>query len=467
MKEDLIERLVETFKEETKKQSDTLEGVKDYKIEEFFKRNNPKNGYHSVDASIVFDTFTLKLEYKINVSMLIPKSIIEIRFMFEDGKLPVEYSIYDLFNIIDLKNFKCYTFASVTSEKKVIEIIKKLIKVFLKYRNKIEELSTNLDKIATLEQDIKEKIKLILNEDVFDTRDAFYLMNMLEIYYALDVARFTSESYDGYICYLKGNYKKAIKKYSKLKEKVTKYEKRLIEYMKDNAEKENISQDMNTTIEANSLKNTKMVLIPMFIGWIVLTPVWCVVYYIIFKIAFEIFTRGTIYSGGSEVFMLFMPAFITAIINSYFIRKFVYKILYKKDYDKIIALDEIENKHIDGFMSKLFQFIIASCIVTTILMANTNISFYEEYFNNNLEFTKLKGENISYMDVNSVYKAYARINDFGQTIEYPTYVIVLNDGRKIDLYFDMDFEEVKKNIIPIFENKNIEIKEIDFVENIK
>lgn len=464
MKEDLIKRLVDSFKQEAEKYSNELNGVVNFNCEDFFKKNNPEKGYHSVDASIIFKEFTLKLEYKVNVSMLIPKSTVEIRFMFENGKLPVEYSIYDLFNIIDKNNFNCYTFPYVTSESKMKEVLKYLVDTFSKYRDKIEELAIDKQKIEKLEQDIKDKIDVLLNEKVFESRDAFYLMHMLELYYTIDISRFTTECY---LDYTSGKYKKAIKKYSKLGNKITIYEQRLVEHMKSSDIITPMEAELNTFNEARKLKNAKMELLPMFISWLVLTPFWCIVYDILFYIALYFLSKEAIYIGGADAFMLFMPAFTTAIINSFFIRKIVYKIFFKKNYNKIIALDEIENSgKVTNMMLKLFQFTIAMGIVFSILIANTNIAFYEDNFKNNLDFLNIEGETISYQDVESVYKTNKIKNNFGQIVNKSTYVIVLKDERKINLYYHMQLEDIEENIIPIFKNHNIEIREIELENNI-
>ena len=373
MKEDLIKVLVEKFKTATEKYSNELEGVVNYKCEEFFRKNNPEKGYHSIDANIIFKNFVLKLEYKINISALIPKSTIEMRFMLENGKLPVEFSIYDLLNIMDENNFKCYTFGYVTSESKLEQVLKYLVDTFKQYKAQIEEISENSDKIATLERDVEDKIKIFLNEDIFKSRDAFYLMHMLELYYVIDVSRFTMDSY---IDYTTGKYKRAIKRYGKLKDKLTSYEKRLVEYIKTTEVQKPVEDNMNTLVEAKNLKNIKTELLPMYLSWIILTPMWCIIYYLVYYIALYFLSKNAIYITGSWAYAIFLPAFMTAIINSYFTRNTTYKLLFKKKYNEIKALDEIENGgKIESVMSKLFQFIIAIGLFFSILAANTNISF--------------------------------------------------------------------------------------------
>jgi len=467
MKEDLMKKLVETFKTETEKYSNELEGVVNFKYDEFFRKNNPAKGYHSIDANIMFKNFVLKLEYKINVSVLIPKSTIAMRFMFENGKLPLEFSIYDILNLIDKDNFKCYTFGYVTTEEKMRQVLKYLVDTFKEYKDKIEQVTESREKISEIEKDTEDKIKLFLNEDIFKSRDAFYLMHMLELYYIIDVSRFTI---DAYIDYTVGKYSKSIKKYNKLKGKLTGYEKRLVEYINKNINQMHvpIEQEMNTLVQAKKLKNIKTELLPMYLSWLVLTPVWCIIYDLVYYIATYFLYKEAVYITGSFPFAIFLPAFMTAIIHSYFTRSTVYKLLFRKKYNDIKALDEIENGgKVEKVMAKLFQFIIAASLVFSVLIANTNIAFYDEYFKDNLDLLSIKGTSYNYQDVYCVYKAGGITNDFGQVVNNPTYVIAIKGGEQINLYYDVEYEEAKNNIIPIFEKHNIEIREIDLVDNIE
>ncbi len=464
MKEDLIKRLVETFKQETEKYSNLLEGVINYRVEEYFKKNNPEKGYHSVGAWIIFKKFVLKLDYKINVSMLIPKSTIEMRFLFEDGKLPVEYSIYDLFDIVDNNNFKCYTFPYVTSETKMIEVLNYLVETFLKYKDKIQDISKSAEQIAMLEKIVDEKTTLLLDEKIFESKNILHLMRMLELYYVLDISRFTME---GYLDYINGKYKKSIKKYNKLGNKLTVYEKKLIAYIEDNNIEIPVEGKLNTMQQARRLKTAKIELLPMILSWIALIPIWYIVYSLVFYISLHYIAKGAIYVGGADAFMVFMPAFLTAIVSAFFTRRGVYKLMFKKDYTTIVALDEIENgEKTYTIMAKLLQFVIALGLVISVLAANTNISFYENGFKDNLNFLNIKGETILYENVDCVYSAKAITNDFGEIINLPTYVISLNNGKKIDLFYYMEFDEIKQNIIPILEKNNVPIIDIDMLENV-
>ena len=199
MKGNIIEKLVETFKVETEKQKDSIGEVFNYHIDTYYRKNNPEKGYHSLDANYYFGSYTLRLEYKINVSMIIPRSTLVMRFMFEEGKYPVEYSIYDLLNIIDKDKFNTYTIASITTKDEMKEGIKYLLDTFIKYKERIDELVNNTEKKSKIENDIDDNIFLLLNDRVFKSRDVDYLTNILELYYVVDTSRYTCSAYNEYV----------------------------------------------------------------------------------------------------------------------------------------------------------------------------------------------------------------------------------------------------------------------------
>ncbi len=467
MKEDLIKKLVDTFKVEAEKYSNQLEGVVNYKCEEFFRKNNPAKGYHSVDASIMFKNFVLKLEYKINISALLPKSTIEMRFMFENGKLPVEFSIYDLLNVIQPNDFKCYTFSYITTEYKMKEVLEYLVDTFRGYKEEIEKTSQNAENIKVLENLVEEKIKLFLREDILKSRNAFYLMHMLEWYYVLDISRFTAASY---INYTTGEYNKSIKGYKKLKGKLTDYEQRLVEHMKLNSHEIQtpVRDDMNTLAKAMKLKNAKTGLVAMCLAWIVLMPIWCTIYDLVYNIARYFFSKDAVYVVYELPIIIFFTAFITAMVHTYFTRRIVYKLLFKKKYNEIKALEEIQhNEKREQFINKLLQFVIAASLVFAVLIANTNMTFFKGHFKDNSNLLDIKGTEYNYKDVYCVYKANGALNNLGEVVNNPTYVIVLKGGTQINLYNIATFEDIKQNIIPILENQNIEIREIDLIDNIE
>lgn len=60
-----------------------------------------------------------------------------------------------------------------------------------------------------------------------------------------------------------------------------------------------------------------------------------------------------------------------------------------------------------------------------------------------------------YTDVKTVYHISARYNEFGERLEFGSYVLELDDGRLIDLYAICSEEFQKENLVPLFWNAAI------------
>ena len=53
-----------------------------------------------------------------------------------------------------------------------------------------------------------------------------------------------------------------------------------------------------------------------------------------------------------------------------------------------------------------------------------------------------------------------------KVIESESYVMVFKDNTKLELYMYMTNEEFTEYVLPILENKEIQVKTVDFIENI-
>ena len=461
-----IEEIVEIFKAKTKEYSKKL-GAEGYNTETYYLKDDKEKGYNFIDASLEFKDFFLKMEYKVHTSMLLPTSTLEMRFLFKGGKFPIEYSIYDILNIIDTTNFGCYTIPYIAKVETMAKALEYLFDAFVKYKAGIEELFHNDEKFNKLEENVREQIARMVGGNLFKSINVEYISRMLEVYYVLDAARFTTETYANYV--LVGNYKKAIKAYDKLSHKNTLYENRLKEYLLTLKEPVTFLPKELETIKLSKKYQKVGFKQSLLIGlsFLVLTPVWSLIYGIIYAITHTYLVKESIYTSNAEWPLVILLGFITTIINMFFTRKSLAKFMYKEKYEEYTMFDMLNNgEKINNFMTKLFQFVIAACIAFSMLSANTYISFAsndivlkEGYFN-------LKGETISYDKIDSIYITDKIKNDLVGEIDNKNYVIVLKDNTKIELYWYLTNEEVEENILPIFKEKNIDIKTIDVITNI-
>ena len=229
----MINEIVDVFKDKTREYSKSL-GADGYDTEIYYVKNNIEKGYSFIDASLEFKDFILKMEYKVNIGIILPKSTLEMRILFKGGKFPIEYSIYDILNIIDKDNFNCYTIPYIPNKETMETSLEYLFDAFIKYKERIVDLFKDDKKYNILEENVMKQIINTLGREIFKNPNPEYIAHMLEIYYFVDAAKFTTGIYAEYV--LTGKYKKAIKAYDKInkkaKTKLTIYEERLKEYLK-------------------------------------------------------------------------------------------------------------------------------------------------------------------------------------------------------------------------------------------
>lgn len=462
----LIEKIVELFKQKTMEYSEKLK-AESYDTNIYYIKNDKEKGYNFIEAILEFKYFFLKMEYKVYTSMLLPTSTLEMRILFKGGKLPVEYSIYDLLNVIDESNFNCYTIPYITTEKTMEYALEYLFDAFTSYKEKIEELSCNDEDFKKLEENVQEQVNKLIGGNLFKSRNVAYIAHMLEVYYVLDAARFCTETYSDYV--LSGKYKQAIKEYSRRKHKLTLYEDRLKRYISNMNETviflpdELRTMDIVKKYQKVGIKQSILVILT----FIVLTLLWSIGYGIIYMATYSYIARSDIYTSNTELPIVVLLGVITTVINMFFAKRSVKKWIYKDKYQEYKMLDKLENAEpINNLMTKLFQFVIAGCIVVSMLAANTYIQFTDESILLNENYLSLKAQEIAYSNIDSVYKTEKILTSLGYEIESNNYVIVLKDDTKIELFWYIASEQVEDKILPLMKEKGIEIKTIDLTTNI-
>ena len=122
----------------------------------------------------------------------------------------------------------------------------------------------------------------------------------------------------------------------------------------------------------------------------------------------------------------------------------------------------MENIQNTGGFHKLFKgllvVIVAACVALCVLLANWNLKFKEEGFTDNTDFFSLSGIDYGYDKVEYVYFKPDRINSLGETLPYPSYVLVLEDGREIDFYELGRISDYSDELLNFFREKGIDIR---------
>ncbi len=280
--------------------------------------------------------------------------------------------------------------------------------------------------------------------------------------YRMLTLRYTT---DGFFCYLKGDTKKAIKNLEKTKV-LTSYEKRTLRLWRDGAEVrratlENIIGNTSLCNDSGVAGSNGKELMSVFLSWLVLTPFICAIYIGFYLLLSHFEGQGSVYLMGPSTSLGFCLTFalVTSIAASYFSRDIAYKVFFKRHFEKYKEIDSIVNsKGADGIMHVFLYLIIAASIVFCILLTKWNLNFKEDGFIDNSRFLSVSGTYYEYSDVEKVYYKKDRKNDFGATLDFPSYVLVLKDGREIDFYELDEIKNYEKTLLSLFERNGIKIE---------
>ena len=239
---------------------------------------------------------------------------------------------------------------------------------------------------------------------------------------------------DAFQSAVRGNMQKAVKKLRRLKEPMG-YESRLLE-MWSRGETPNTDglTELKTFLKSNYTANgvekvNKKELAAMIFSTILLSVPFSAVFFGLYLLLARIESGGAEYvlASSDNYIICFSFGLLLALAFSYFTRKFFYKLIDRKNYDKYVETTDIQNgSGSDRLMKVLFAALFVTCLITCLLMSKWNINFMYDGFVDNSKLFSLKGEYYSYSEIEEVRCGFENENDF------PSAVIKLKNSTEID-----------------------------------
>lgn len=317
----------------------------------------------------------------------------------------------------------------------------------------LREISLHPDEKNKLIAAFKEELAYLYNESIahdMEGYDTFY------------TGRYTSAPF---MNLLNHRYEKAAKQLGKMK-KPTNYERRIwrLLQVQNPCEQENLSEiRKNTAIynESGVQKNDMKEFTAMFFSWFVLaigiTPLYLAVYFTLMWIEGRdsVYLMGPMTDFPSAIF----AAFLVAVAASYFTRHRFYRLLHKKSYAAFREKDSMESgPGVDKFMRGFLKLCIVGTLVWLLFVIKCNLNFKEDGFIDNTKFFSLRGQYYNYEQVEKVYYRPDRVNGFGETLEFPSYVLVLENGKEIDFYEHGEIEDYEDELLEHLRGKGVAIE---------
>ena len=419
----------------------------DFKGEE--KSENLKHRY----GEIFYNSFYIKFKYTAHTILSVSHSILEVLVYMDKTQYAIPIPLPLFLDYCDITPKKLLVIPFISNNDTMEQAFEHIYSAFKESLTTILEIFCNsYKKDRVVNSYIKEMSGIFDVECNYDTP-----ADVFEGFSDYFTTKFTVEAF---INILKGNKEKAIKQLSKDKI-LTGYEKRVIEFLKseDRIDLSDISLIVDNVKNSGNkadLKEMCAVFIPSIVMSIGLSAVYSLIYYILILIegSNSVYLMGPIYGFPN----CFLCAFITALALSYFTRFKFYKLLFKKNYEQYCEIDHITNGGgSDKFMKIFLWIIIVISLVFLLLTSKWNINFTQNGIIDNSDFFSISGEAYSYSDVKKVYYKSSRVNALGEKLEFPSYVMILNNGKEIDFYEFDEIESYEKELLELLKKKGVSI----------
>lgn len=454
-REEILNSIFMQFDKSARQFCEDTQGVFCEISREYKGEQQPKNLKYCF-AKIYYNSFVVKFTYTAHGMMNVINSILGCSICLDKADDSREIPLPLITDYCDVDILTPMFFPFITNEVGMIQafdcigsVLKQCFSLFTdisydhEYKNKIITAYTN-------------ELKYI-----FETDDVTYMFD-LDLYNFFTL-RFAT---DAFINYINGNITKAIAQLKRIK-RTTGYEARMLKLMTSGKQHEiPASSALITNAKTYNVHGVPKANFKefgtLFLSWFLITPITSALFLGLYFLFVWIERWESVYLLGPiynfPYCILF--GFVTAIAISYFTRLKFYKWFNKKDYEKYCEMDSIQNgggsdKLMKGFVVVLFVVGIIGCP----LLARWNLNFLSDGFIDNSNFFSLQGDYYSYNEIERVYYKPDRVNDFGETLNFPSYVLELKNGKEIDLYEHGEISDYENKLIGFFYEKGVKVED--------
>jgi len=403
-----------------------------FELESQYKRSEEIEDLKYRRAYVFYRSFLLEFKYTVHAPLSVVNSVLECMVHTDKNKAGISVPLALFLDYIDIGTARPLSVPGLLNAEGMREAFALIGGVLETHMRKISE---SLNECKKIENAFFNEVSAILNTKI-DEFNAEYYLN--DGFYSFFTLRFCSSAF---INYIKGDPSTAVKQLKKVKNK-TGYESRVLLLWEHgesigHGDISKILEGLEPYNKSGIVSVNKKETVAMFLSWLVLTVLFSIGYLSLFFLLYALENANAVYLMGPIYNFPYciLAAFITSIAASYFARFRFYKLLFPKDYEKYRAADQVINgKGADKLIKGMLVILVICSLVGTLLFARFGVKFMDDGFVDNTHFFSVSGQYYPYEVIDHVYYLPSRVNGFGETLENPSYVIVLKAGREIDLY---------------------------------
>lgn len=457
-REELIEHICRQFDQNAKQFCADTEGLF-CELSKKYKGAEELQNLQYCFAKIYYKSFVIKFTYTAHAMLNVVNSILGCSVCFDKNDDSLEIPLPFFADYCDLDSITPMFIPFISNEQGMQQAFSCVGSVLQQLFPKLVDIAYNPEQRSKILNAYTEELKYVFGADIS--------INVPGLeYYDYFTLRVTSAAF---LNFIKGNCAKAIAQLKKEK-KPTGYEVRLKRLW--SARSQEKIPDLSAIIENAEMYNEGGVqkadfkeFGALFLSSMLLTPATSIVYLAVFFLLVWIEGQGSVFLMGPIYNFPFciLFGFVTAISLSYFTRLKFYKWLHKKDFERYCEMDSIQNGgKSDRTMKRFTVLLCVIGLIGSVLLAKWNLNFLPDGFVDNTKFFSLKGQYYSYSEVEKVYYKPDRVNDFNETLDFPSYVLVFKNGCEIDFYEYADIADYENELLEHLRKKGIKIEGLDF-----
>ena len=410
--------------------------------------------------SLYFRQIKIQLVYSWKWENIAPVSVIYCR-IYLDKNIPLYLHLPEILSYLKIEDYRACYFPYIETKQRMECCLGALLNIIKDYipmleslgmtdqAKEIQEYWMNHNYFQNSEKNdlgfsADEKLSL-KNEN--DRNAALFSMLLQE---SLMVDRYTISA--AYELFLLGDWKHSIKKYKKYeKSGMSDYEKGLCEFMNNHlaSEFQPMPEECFTLVEYRKALNQKKEYLEMFLIYVPCAILSCMLMGLINKFC----SYQTIFYSGTGAWFGLILGIPIALFGQYTFR-YPLKRLLDKNNTTIDFLEIVDNHPWIEKLSKIALIISGiGMIAAGIVFGKMSFRGYENYA---VYYTgQGETEQFLYDDIKQIYYIHARHNEFGDRVERASYVVVLQNGKQIDLDAHMSVQKQEEFVNMLFVDINV------------